>query len=129
MKQAFVMLALLTATASAEPRWLNAKDLTFVLVGREVAGAYANGVTFHETYRRNGKTEYKDQKNKLEGTWSIKDNAFCTDYAPNGGGCFKVTRLSENCFEFWVQTAQGTVEANWIARTSQIKYPSTCPKQ
>ncbi len=132
MRFAFFLVALywLTGVASAaDTRWLGDKDLFFVFVGREVAGDYANGVSFTETYRKIGKAEYRDTKNTLEGTWTITQSTLCTHYAEGGGGCFRVSQQSLNCFEYWLLTDDGEfANKNWIARGWQAKYPPTCPR-
>ncbi len=130
MKKLVVALLALSGPAlGAEPRWLNEKDLRYVFAGREVAGTYANGVAFSETYRGSGKIEYQDAENKYGGIWSVKGSTFCTQYGEHGGGCFRVVMQSENCFEFWlINEAEVVTEKSWIARGWRAKYPSTCPK-
>jgi hypothetical protein len=124
-----VLCSFASAACPAEPRWLGDNDLTFVFVGREVAGAYANGVTFTETYRKIGKAEYRDTQSSLEGSWSIKGAAMCTHYRDKSGGCFRVSRQSANCFELWLMSENGELAGeSWIARSWQVKYPSTCPR-
>ncbi len=131
MRVAFGIVALFWLTDAAlasGPRWLNDRDLTFVFAGRDVAGTYANGVSFTETYRKVGKAEYRDSQNALEGSWSIRGAALCTHYGEKGGGCFRVIRQSANCFEFWLVKDDGEIaEKSWIARSWQAKFPSTCP--
>ncbi len=116
---------------AAEPRWLSERDLAYVFVGREVAGTYANGTSFSETYRKIGKAEYRDPQHSLAGTWSIQGEVFCTRYGHSdnkGGGCFRVSQPSDNCFEFWLLNEAGALaDANWIARSWHSKNPSTCP--
>jgi hypothetical protein len=124
-----LILAASLSAQSGEPRWLNDKELKFVFVGREVAGYYANGAEFSETYRRIGRIEYHDTTTKLEGTWTIRNGAFCNTYNSGGGsGCFKVAKVSENCFEYWLIGENQKVDASWIARSWQAKHSSTCPK-
>jgi hypothetical protein len=114
---------------AGSPHWMTDMDLHYVFVGREVTGAYANGVPFRETYRKSGKIEYSDTANTLAGNWEISGGKLCTKYAEQAGGCYKITKVSANCFEYWLLAADGAnVEKSWIARSSQSKYPSSCPK-
>ncbi len=129
MMRIVIAVLAMTGSADAGPRWLNDKDLTYVFGGRELAGFYENGAGFTEIYRLNGKVEYQDQLTKVAGSWSVKSGTFCTQYVNGDGGCFKVTMLGENCFEFWlIDAGTSAVADKWIARSSNVKYPSTCPK-
>jgi hypothetical protein len=126
-----VLLPCIGTAGAAELRgqkWLKDKDdLTFVMVGREIGGVYANGVSFTETYRRSGLVEYRDAKNALTGTWTVKDGSLCTAYDQGASGCFRIMMVSENCIEYWPLAGDGsTVSSSWIARGWRTKNPPTC---
>ncbi len=122
----FALVLLASPTAAETGRWLNAADITYMLVGRDVVGQYRNGATFTETYRGVGTIEYRDETSSLRGTWTLKGNQFCTHYEGSPGGCYKMRLTSSNCFEYWLVDAAGTPADAWIAVASQAKYDSTC---
>jgi hypothetical protein len=122
------ILLLAASPALAAQEWMTRADITYVFVGREVAGTYRNGATFSEIYRRVGAVEYKDRDGALSGTWSLQNDTFCTQYKSAPGGCYRVRLHSANCFEYWLVGETGTIATQWIARSWQTKYPSTCPK-
>ncbi len=124
---AMIVLVLSTQSVHASDHWLTAKDITYVFVGREIKGTYRNGVPFSETYRRVGRSEYREGETSVSGQWSTKGDQFCTLYDGNRGGCFQIKSSGTNCFEYWLITLAGTPDKNWIARGWQSKYPSTCP--
>jgi hypothetical protein len=125
------LAAMSSAMASDLPdrKWLkDHDDLTFVMIGREIGGVYANGVAFTETYRRSGVVEYRDAKNTFNGKWTLKDGGVCTTYEHGDAGCFRIMKLGENCFEYWMVSGQANVVSpSWIARGWQANYPPTCP--
>jgi hypothetical protein len=126
--RSFLLLAVFTSTAYAETgHWLNARDITYMLVGRDVSGLYQNGARFAETYRRVGKIEYQDESSKLQGTWTQKNDLFCTYYEGSPGGCYRIKLTSPNCFEYWLVDDAGATAPSWIAQASQTKYMSSCP--
>lgn len=125
VRHAVVVLLCLATPASAQT-WLEDRDLTYVLSGREVRGAYANGAPFQETYHSDGRISYSDSESTLKGKWTIQDQQVCTEYQNGPGGCFMVKMLGKNCFEYYLVT-NGTPAPTWIARASQSKYPATCP--
>ncbi len=107
---------------------LGAKDMTYVFVGREVKGEYANTVPFSEVYHVNGTIDYAEGDTHVKGRWKIDGTQFCTTYDGLPGGCFNIVARGSNCFEYWLLDAAGkTAEKTWIARGWQSKYPATCP--
>ncbi len=121
-----IVLSCSAVTAHAET-WLKAADITYIFAGREVTGIYQNGAQFTEIYRGTGKIEYRDDANTASGKWSVTGDQFCTLYDGQPGGCYKIRLVSQNCFEYWLVKPDAAVDATWIARSWQTKYPSTCP--
>jgi hypothetical protein len=128
-KLVLALLAILPVEATHAAQWLKANDITYVFVGRDIAGIYRNGATFTETYRSIGKIAYKDAESAASGTWTQKEDQFCTTYDGLPGGCYRIRMLSPNCYEYWLVGADGTTANDWIARGWQVKYPPTCPKE
>jgi hypothetical protein len=118
--------SLLVAPAIAAGHWLKTEDLIYVFAGREVTGHYANGAAFSEIYHRDGRITYKDDQSSFNGTWAIKGSEFCTTYDKGPGGCYRVQMHSSNCFAYYL-VENGISQPAWIARSSQTKYPTTCP--
>ncbi len=115
------------APATATEQWLKEQDITYVFVGREVSGVYANGASFSEIYRRNGDIEYSDETRRLTGKWSQNEDQFCSEYKSDPGGCYRIKMHGDNCFEYWLVQKPDKLDTNWIARSWRAKYPSTCP--
>jgi hypothetical protein len=129
----FLPFLALAGSAQAETLWLkDAGDLTYVMIGREFAGIYANGAKFMETYRKSGVVEYSDGNTTLTGKWSMKGDVICMDYEQTGGhseGCFRIAQFGNNCIEYWPLSADGkTLARTWIARGWRSKDASTCAK-
>lgn len=106
--QAFVVgvaaLALFVhaATANALAAWLTESELRSALAGKTLDGQYANGQAFTESYGEDGRLWYLEAGNRIYGRWSITAGTFCTIYdTDSSGGCFRVAKVSKNCFEFY----------------------------
>jgi hypothetical protein len=121
-------------TAAAGTAWIPSAELSSLFSGRTIAGYYADGLKFTERYDRDGAIDYREEGRHLTGTWSIVADTFCTIYANSPtGGCYRVTRTSANCFEFYFQ-ARTEAEAampdpgrpSWTARAWHTDRPSTC---
>jgi hypothetical protein len=103
--------------------WMSDANLTATFAGREIVGEYENGETFAETYRADGAVSYRDSVRASNGRWSVRSGTFCTIYDDDpSGGCYRVRRVSQNCFEFHF-VARTTAEAekdprrpDWTAR-------------
>jgi hypothetical protein len=120
-------LLVFATSALAEP-WLKDQDITYVMVGREVTGHYMNGANFTETYHRDGSITYADAKLQTKGKWSVSQGRFCMEYGNAPGGCYLMRKVNDNCFEYWLADTDPK-KAQWFARASQTKYPTTCPKK
>jgi hypothetical protein len=100
-----VVLLTTGAMASATQMWMSEADIRAALIGREMDGVYASGLTFSESYTTDGRLDYlegsRPQGRRMTGHWSIADRAFCTFYDAGAlGGCFRVRQIGQNCYEF-----------------------------
>ena len=104
MMWAIVVAVIYTGVAMAEVQgwWMNNKQLESAFSGRLVHGHYANGREFKERYGDDGRVDYRERGRHHLGRWSVRAGTFCTIYDNDAsGGCFRVHRHSENCFEFY----------------------------
>ena len=124
----------LAAPAVSFERWLTAREIKAAFDGRTVDGYYIDGVTFAETYETGGRIDYREAGRHLIGKWSVVGNTFCTIYDTSPtGGCYRVTRTGDNCFEFYF-IARDEREAvrpdpgrpSWTARGWRRDQRSTC---
>lgn len=91
-----------TTAANALAAWLSESELRTALAGKTLDGQYANGRAFTESYGEDGRLWYLEAGNKIYGHWSITAGSFCTIYdTDSSGGCFRVAKVSKNCFEFY----------------------------
>lgn len=133
-----IMPAYTTSFAQSTSFWMSDQELNVTFAGKSIAGHYADGVTFEETYKTNRRLEYVEGERRETGKWSVVAGTFCTIYDNEaGGGCFRVHRSSSNCYEFYFlardeQTAQ-TLErqgrSSWTARAWRRDAASTCEEQ
>ena len=107
-------------------QWLEDGAIRGALGGKTIEGRYASGKHFTERYLANGRLEYLEGGNTMSGYWSVTAGTLCTiyDFDPSGG-CYRVTRVGANCFEFYFAsrtevTAPGPEgsEPKWTARGS-----------
>ncbi len=129
------LLAAGFATAEAgSPTWLHDSDIQSALAGKTIEGRYATGKAFTERYLPNGRIEYIEGGATIGGHWSVTAGTLCTIYDTDpAGGCFRVTRASANCFEFYFasrteEAAPGTLGSTpaWTARGSVSGEASAC---
>jgi hypothetical protein len=121
--------------AGAAASWLQGAEISKSLGGKTLEGRYANGRAFTERYLPDGRIEYFEDGNAIGGHWSITAGTLCTIYDTEAaGGCFRVSKLGTNCFEFYF--AARTEEAapgpegskpTWTARGSVSGEPHACP--
>ena len=105
--------------------------------GVTIAGFYADGREFTESYGRDGGISYTDERGSLGGRWSTVNGSFCTLYdAYITGGCFRVSRHSGNCYEFYFTSSNEREaasdepkRASWTARGWDRAKPATCDEK
>jgi hypothetical protein len=134
---ALLVAALVASPAAATPRWMGDLDLRLSFAGRAIDGHYASGLTFTESYLENGRLDYREPNRQMAGRWSIVAGTFCTlyDVSPTGG-CYRVRRESDNCYEFYYvapdeneAASSDTNRGSWTARAWVTDRPSTCRNQ
>lgn len=95
--------------------------------GVTLAGIYADGVWFRESYAGDGAIDYTDDRGSDRGRWSVIGNIFCTFYDKLAGGCFAVERESANCFTFYSVDILARRAEAWTAHGWNTASPATCP--
>lgn len=123
------------AAKPAEPKPLQGPEIIAAFEGKTVAGAYADGLAFRESYAAGGAIDYWDPRTASTGQWSVVNNLFCTFYTSMNGGCFRIVQVSANCFDFYAaaDTAREALDpakrADYTARGSVQGVASTCPDE
>ena len=119
--------------AAARTAWMSEAELASAFTDVTLNGHYASGREFTERYLKSGRIEYIESKVTIGGRWSIESGTFCTIYdADPAGGCYRVHRESENCYEFYFvartqeQAARDPREPAWTARGSIDGKAPTC---
>lgn len=111
--------------ASAQEDWMSEADLARTFAGKTITGRYASGRPFTEQYREDGRLEYRERGTVIAGKWAVEAGAFCTIYDQDAsGGCYRVRRLTGNCYEFYFvartqrDAADKPRRPDWTARGS-----------
>lgn len=140
--RAFTLLACILAAhlavspvlALSDLSWMSESALNRAFSGKTIEGHYADGAKFVERYDGNGHLNYRDDKRETQGRWSLQAGTFCTIYDLDPtGGCYRVHKVSDNCFEFYfaartVEQAQNSPndKPSWTARGWVRGETSTC---
>ncbi len=139
---ALIRLLILAGCGFAAPAagaidiWMRESEITAAFHDVTVDGRYADGKSFVERYRHDGRIEYSENGFKIGGRWSVTAGTLCTIYDSDAdGGCYRVARVAENCFEFFFAArteddAPGPDQARprWTARGSITGRMPTCPE-
>jgi hypothetical protein len=129
---AAVVVAFTAAPGSALESWMTESEITAAFGGTTVDGHYRDKHTFTESYHGNGKLDYRDDRRRSAGHWSVTAGTFCTIYDDDpAGGCFRVHRVGSNCFEFYfvARTEADTIKPKdplWTARAWISGQKDTC---
>jgi hypothetical protein len=123
--------------ALANTKWMGDADIRAAFAGVTIEGIYASEVTFVESYAADGRIEYTEARRKMTGQWSVVNAQFCTIYdGAVTGGCFRVVRLGDNCFEFYFQSRDEQKAAepdpgkpSWTAQGWRKDEKATCKEQ
>jgi hypothetical protein len=140
MMRALIMIAgfslaaaYLAPVAAEVPGWLSQSEIESALTGKTLEGHYASGNTFTERYLTNGTLEYAERGRAISGHWSVTAGTLCTIYDTDPtGGCYRVARVAQNCFEFYLVTrteeaAPGLKgDGAWTARGAVAGEASGC---
>lgn len=82
--------------------WLTGDAIRTTFSGQPVGGLYPNGRLWSEAIGTDSTTDYREGDKHWRGRWWVTEREFCFAYPPPGlGGCFRVTRVSANCFELY----------------------------
>ncbi len=126
-------IAVVLVLVANQSRVLSGAEIIQAFDGQTIAGAYADGMAFREAYHHDGTLSYVDVRGGFGGQWSVRNNLFCTFYADIAGACFRIEKLSGNCFEFFA-AAESEAEAvnpkdkpRYTARASVVGLRDTCP--
>ncbi|MDX2155215.1 MAG: hypothetical protein SFW09_01800 [Hyphomicrobiaceae bacterium] len=114
--------------------WMSGEEIQTEFSGKPLAGLYPSERDWREKIHADGTTDYAEGDKRWRGAWWVQDREFCFSYPPPGaGGCFRVTRISANCFELYeFGSAQGRSDeppnlANlWNGRMWHSDRPTTC---
>lgn len=114
--------------------WMTADELGRAFTAVTLDGRYPGGDHFTEAYAADGSVSYSDDRRQSGGHWSVQSDTFCTIYDDDAaGGCFRVRRTGENCFEFYfvarteTDAAQGRTRGpDWTAQAWRNDSPATC---
>jgi len=137
---ALLLLAMVAASAAGAEEnrsglvWMSGEEIRREFSGRPLAGIYPSERTWSERIHADGTSDYVEGEKRWRGEWWVEAREFCFSYAPPGvGGCFRVTRISANCFELYeVGSAQGREEEppnladRWNGRMWHDDRPTTC---
>ena len=135
---AAVAFAAVTWTvAAADDRvagWMPAEAIRSEFSGRSLAGVYPSGMTWAEDIFADGTTDYREAQVRRAGQWWVTTLEFCFSYPqPGVGGCFRVTKVSANCYELYDYSSEfGRSDAPplqkgaWNGRMWRTQVPHTC---
>lgn len=131
-----VMIAGLTEARSLSS-WMVDEELRATFSGVAVDGHYVDGRRFSEQYEIDMGLVYSEGPRETTGHWSVISGSFCTIYDGDPtGGCFKVARSGENCFEFYfIARTEEQVrrrkdgKPGWTARAWIKGRPDTCREE
>ena len=143
LRLAFLLTALAAVPCAPPPHaeedrsglaWMSGEDIRQSFSGKPIAGLYPSEKQWSEQINADGTTDYREGANHWLGRWWIQDREFCFSYPPPGmGGCFRVTRISANCYELYeFGSPRGTDEAPpdianlWNGRMWHADQPTTC---
>ncbi len=123
-------------TASG-PAWMTGAAIQGTFGGQPLAGTYPTGKQWTENIRTDGSTDYREGEKRWEGRWWVTEREFCFAYPPGtAGGCFRVVRVSPNCFELYDFTGDlgqadipPSLKGAWNGRMWLTTQPATCEER
>lgn len=139
---AVAVAAAIPASAGAEESrsgliWMPGTEISDAFSGKALAGIYPSDKIWAEAIHGDGTTDYREGPNNWKGRWWTTAREFCFEYPPPGeGGCFRVVRISVNCFELYDFTStHGRAEEPpnladvWNGRMWYADKPTTCEER
>jgi hypothetical protein len=113
--------------ASAQPLHMSDAEVTATFSGGAFDGVYADNSPWKETYNSDGSIIYSDRFGPRKGEWSVRGTGdFCTYYTDGSGACWRVERVSENCFRFYIAIGDPATKRAASATGWATASPSTC---
>lgn len=117
--------------------WLPGSAISEAFSGKSLKGLYPNGNVWTEQIHSDSTTDYREGSKHWLGNWWVTDREFCFAYPPPGmGGCFRVTKISANCFElydfsgeFASQPEPPFIGDRWNGRMWYDDQPTTCEEK
>lgn len=114
--------------------WMTPDEIRQELTGVALSGIYPTERLWTETIRPDGSTDYREGEKHWQGKWWLRDREFCFTYPePGVGGCFRITRVSANCYELYDFSGQFGRENEpphlaslWNGRMWRADRPTTC---
>ena len=105
---------------------MSGDDIKSTFAGSAFDGVYADSSPWKETYNSDGSIDYSDRFGPRKGEWSIRSvGDFCTYYTDGSGACWRVERVSENCFRFYVAVGEDAARAASATGWATAR-PGTC---
>lgn len=127
------VVAIAVSASSAPLDWMAEAEINDTFKGRSIDGHYDDGDAFHEAFGADGRVSYSDRRRQSGGRWSVEAGTLCTIYDDDpAGGCYRVRRESENCYEFYFvartefEVQHGPRKPAWTARGWLADRPTTC---
>ena len=124
--------------AGAMPAWMSEAAMRSAFIGKTLDGHYIDGLSWTETYRDDGRLDYREKARFGVGSWYFKGHVFCTFYEPGyglNGGCWNAEKTGANCYEFYAAATEPDDDAgpdplgSWTARAWRQGEPSTCAEK
>jgi len=114
--------------------WMSGEEIRAEFSGKNLRGLYPSQRAWREEIYGDGTTDYREGAKRWRGKWWVDNREFCFSYPPPGvGGCFRVSRISANCFElyeFETSASQGeqppSIANLWNGRMWHADRPTTC---
>ena len=114
--------------------WMSGDAIRGTFAGEHLQGVYPSGNRWTEQIKIGGKSDYREEARHWVGDWWVDGDAFCFRYPPPGlGGCFRIARVSTNCFELYgVTGAEGgareppVLADRWNGRMWLSRQATTC---
>jgi hypothetical protein len=124
-------------TDTVELGWMSDDAIRDEFAGQRLAGIYPNLNHWTEAIESDGSTDYHEGIKQWRGHWWVESRAFCFSYPfPGNGGCFRIVKVSSNCFELYdFSTPPGqadappAVEDRWNGRMWHADKPTTCEER
>ena len=97
-----VLVGVMLLPSEGRAAWLSESELERTFSGQTLVGSYVDGINFRDAYAADGNVAYQDERVSWQGEWYVAAGLFCTFYNERqNGGCFRVRRLSQNCYAFF----------------------------